>query len=98
MVRMVEHATLSFTVRFSSSEKNLFVCRLGYCQYALCLLENVTRLALLARLPVMSHMRLICRNERRVYDAEPSGKPRMGEESTAMQNPYAIGALQLVWR
>ena len=55
---------LSLTVRSSFGEKNFFVCRLGYCQYALCLFEKVTRFALLAFFPVMSHTRSICAAQR----------------------------------
>merc|ERR1711964_766020 len=59
MVRMVDVATFRRTLRFSSGEKKRLVCRLTCCSRAFFLLEKVTRLALLAFLPVMSQTRLI---------------------------------------
>ena len=78
---------LSLTVRSSFGEKNFFVCRLGYCQYALCLFEKVTRFALLAFFPVMSHTRSICA-------AQPSAEVSRLARAAASRPPMPVRSLR----
>ena len=85
---------LSLTVRSSFGEKNFFVCRLGYCQYALCLFEKVTRFALLAFFPVMSHTRSICAAQR---SAEVSRLARAAASRPPMPVPPSSHAFGRRW-